>query len=155
MPCFSIVSDLKLRKFSGKIRTSSKKSTHNITDSDYSSNHRRNTWKKFQGITFLCKFLPSIWFHTQRKNGTNISSIWFHQINCFGYDAALQKHERNGSLARVWHYICSRCRWSLARRYISTISIYNLPRLRSTSVNRSYKRKWPLTKKRQETNNIP
>ena len=43
----------------------------------------------------------------------------------------------------LWH-----CHWSLVGRYISIISIHNLPRLRITNVNTFNERKWSRTKKR-------
>ena len=36
------------------------------------------------------------------------------------------------------------CHWSHARRYINTISIHNLPRLRTMNINRFNERKWFL-----------
>ena len=41
-----------------------------------------------------------------------------------------------------WHF-----RWSLTRRYISIIYVYNLPRLRISNVNKSNNRKWIHSKK--------
>ena len=46
----------------------------------------------------------------------------------------------------LWHN-----RWSLSRRYIGTIFVNNLPRLRTTNFNKSYKRKWFHTKKKKKT----
>ena len=38
--------------------------------------------------------------------------------------------------------ILQHCWWSFARMYISTIFVYNRPRLRTLNVYRSNKRKW-------------
>ena len=53
----------------------SEKSIHNITISDYSSNHRKSMCKKSWGNTFVRRFLPSIWFLIQRNNGVNTTCI--------------------------------------------------------------------------------
>ena len=63
MTCFSIVSDVKLRKSLGKSEWISKKSTHYFSDSNYSSNHWRSPCKKSRSNTFANRFLQSIWFH--------------------------------------------------------------------------------------------
>ena len=44
---------------------------------------------------------------------------------------------------KVLQYCC----WSFAKRYISTIFVYNLPKLWTLNVSRSNKRKWLYTKK--------
>ena len=64
-------------------------------------------------------------------------------------ETVTKKHESNGSLTRWWNQFLWRSRLSLTRRYIRTISIYNLPRLRSMNVNRSNERKWSHTKKKK------
>ena len=43
---------------------------------------------------------------------------------------------------RLWH-----CCWCSARGYISPLSVHNLPRLCTSNINRSNKRKWLYTKK--------
>ena len=55
--------------------------------------------------------------------------------------------ESNGLLIwwQYWHL--QNCHWSLARRYISTIYVYNLHRLCTLNVDRSNQRKWFYTKK--------
>ena len=47
----------------------SKKSIHNLTDSDYLPNHRGSKCKKSRGNTTVYRFLQIIRFHTQRKYG--------------------------------------------------------------------------------------
>ena len=39
-------------------------------------------------------------------------------------------------------------RWNLARRYISTLFVYTLPRIRTSNVHKSHKRKWFHNKKK-------
>ena len=51
--------------------------------SNRSSNHRRRTSKKYQGNPVVCWFLQGVWFHIQRKYGTNTSNIWSRQRNCY------------------------------------------------------------------------
>ena len=94
MLCFSVVSNLKSRKFLAKIRT--EKSIHVFTDSDYLPNQRRITCKKSWGNTNVRRFHQSIWFHTQTEDGTNTKSIWFTQRNSHSYNDALPNHRSNG-----------------------------------------------------------
>ena len=110
MPCFSTVSNLKLRKFLGKIRTVLKKSINNFTDSDYSSNRRRGTctkrrWSKYQCMVSLEKLSPMQWFF-----------FW--------------KYKSKISLTWWWRRLFRHCQWSLAKRYFSTILVYKRPKLR-------------------------
>ena len=123
MPCFSVVSNLKLRNFLGRF---SEKSIHNSTDNDTLSNHWRSTCKISRGNTFVRRVLKSIWFHTQKKEGVNTSSIWSPQRNCYCYNDALQGHVNHSP--HIWqrHWLLRHCHWGLARRHISTISIRNL-----------------------------
>ena len=78
--------------------------------------------------------------YTQSKIGASTTSIWSPQINRYRYNDALQKHESNGSLTWWRHRFLRHCRRSLARRYISIIFVYTLPRLRTSNVNRTNKR---------------
>ena len=52
------------------------KLVHNFLNSDCLSNHRRSASKRSQGNTFVCRFLTGIWFHKQRNDGANTTSIW-------------------------------------------------------------------------------
>ena len=106
--------------------------------------HRRSSNRKSQDHTDFYRFLQGIWFHTQRKDGANTSSIWSPQINCQFYKDVLQKHESKWFTHLTMTLIsltlsCKKC--------ISTISIYNLTRLCSTNVNRSNGRKWSHSNK--------
>ena len=65
----------------------------------YLSNHQGNISKMLLGDTFVCRFLQRIWFHTQRKDGANTSSIWSTQTNCYYYNDAPQKYNVNGLLS--------------------------------------------------------
>ena len=98
-PCFSIVSDLKLRKFSGKIRISFREINPQLIwfwrfIKSAKGVHVKKSW----GNTIICRFLQGIWFHSQRKDGANTSSIWSPQRNCYNYNDAQQKYECNGLL---------------------------------------------------------
>ena len=46
-----------------------------------------------------------------------------------------------------WKWIIRHCRWSLAKKYISTLFFHNLPKFHTIDVNRSKKRKWFHIKK--------
>ena len=98
--------------------------------------------KKSQGNTIVCCF-----FHKQKKYRTNITNIWSHQKNYHLYNDALQKHKSNGFFTHWWYWCLQHCPWSLARWYISTIYVYNLPRLWTMNINRSNKSKWFHIKK--------
>ena len=74
------------------------KSIYNVTDFDYPSNHWRRTCKKKKkkqtpGKTFVYRFLQGIWFHSQRKDEANASSIWSPQRNYYCYNHVLQKNK--------------------------------------------------------------
>ena len=114
IPCFSIISDPKLRKFLGKIRTAFEGIT---LDYDYLSDHWRSMDKKSWGNTTVCKFLQGIRFHRQRKKGANTTYIRSPKEIVNAIMMLLKNYESNG-LHTWWrqHY----CK-SLARRYISTI----------------------------------
>ena len=59
---------------------------HNFSNSDFSLNHQKSIWKTSWGNTLVCRFFQGIWFHTQRKDGANTSSIWSAQRNCYSYN---------------------------------------------------------------------
>ena len=141
MPCFPIVSDLKLRKFFGKIRT-----TFGEINSQL---HRRRLFiesarKYVQKISrqHYCSLISKkgIWFSTHRKDGANTASMCS-QRNCYCCNDALQKHESNGLLSRWWHWRLWHCHWGLARRYSNAMYVYNLPKFRTSKFNRSNWRK--------------
>ena len=105
--------------------------------------------QKSRGNTSVWRFLRGIWFHTHEKDGANTSNIWSPQRNCYLYNNALQKHESNGSLTQWWYWFLWRWAGSFAKRHINTISINNLPRLRTLKVNRSNER-WFHSKKKKK-----
>ena len=94
-----------------------------------------------------CWFLWGNQFYTQRRDGANTSIIWSSHQNCYCHNDALQKHKSNGSLT-WWRYrLLWYCYWSLAKRYISIIFVYTMPKL-CTLIIISHG-------KRQEADNIP
>ena len=54
--------------------------------------------KKSQGNSIAWRFLQSIWFYTQGKDGTNTTCIWSPQSNFYHNNDVLQKHKRNDLL---------------------------------------------------------
>ena len=72
------------------------------------------------------------------------------QRNYYHCNGVLQKYESNGLLTRWWIWLLWHCCWSLARKYINTIYVYNLSRLCTININWSHKRKWCHIKKGQE-----
>ena len=77
MPCFSIVSNLKSRKFSGKIRMAFVEidpQLHRFWLSIETS--KEYMQKKSWGNTIVHRFLQGILFHIQTKDGANITNIW-------------------------------------------------------------------------------
>ena len=90
MPCFSIESNLKSRRFLWKIRTAFKEiASHHIFWQTIKSS--KSTGKKSWGNSIVHKFLRGIWSHTQRKTGANTTCIESSQRNCYCYNDALQK----------------------------------------------------------------
>ena len=47
------------------------------------------------------------------------------------------------------------CRLTFVRRYICTVLLYNLPRLGTSNVDRSYKRKWLYIHKKAKSRQYP
>ena len=102
-----------------------KKSILNISDCDYSSNQTEYVEKKPQRNSFVCSFLRGIWFHTQSKDGENISSFGRFKANVT-VTMMLQQQKSNGSITWWWHYdiaFFGIVAWLL---HICTISILNL-----------------------------
>ena len=64
----SIQSEIKKIRFS-------EKSIHHFTDSDDPANPRECTCRKTRGNSVARRFLESIWFHTQKKDGANPNRI--------------------------------------------------------------------------------
>ena len=78
----------------------------------------------YKQMVFRKKMLQLQWcLIKKKKQGSNSSLSWW-------------------NLGLLWH-----SHWSFARRYMSVICVYNLPRLHTSNVIRSYKRKWLYTKK--------
>ena len=121
MLCISVVSKLKSRNSEWL----TEKSTHNFTDSDYSSNHRRSTCKKYRGNTIVRRFSQSSWLYTQREDGSNTACIWSSKRNRYRYNDVLQKYENGGSLTRWQHRHLRHCHRK--KKYRSAIYVYNLP----------------------------
>ena len=138
-----------MRKLKKKTEQLSRKSLFNFIESDNPSNHRRNTSKDYRGNPTVRRFLQSILFQTQRKHGANTTCIWFPQWNFYRFIDALQKLKSIGSLPWSRHWFLQRSRWSFARRFISTIFVYYLPRLITSNVNESNQRKWFFDKKKE------
>ena len=82
---------LEIKKYSGKSKWFLEKLIYNLTDSDYQWNHQRCKCKKSYSNITLHRFLQIIWFHTQRENGANTSSIRSLQRN---YNDALKKKKK-------------------------------------------------------------
>ena len=98
-----------------------------------------------RGNTIALTFLPSIWYYYQSKDGANTTTIWTSQRNCFCYYGAFQKHKKQWFTHQM--VASTYCCWSLERRYISTIYVYNLPRLGTTIISISNRIKWFHIKK--------
>ena len=129
-----LVSNVKLRKFVEKSKQLLKKSLYNLTDSDNPLNHQRSMHKESWGNTTVCRFLESIWFHTLKKDGVNIPSLW----------------SSKKLLLKQWfiHLIETQTSLTLllesCRRYFCTIFVYTVARLHSLNIWRSIKRKMVL-----------
>ena len=123
---FSIVSNLKSKKFLGKI-----KSIYNFVDSDDPSNHRRSTCKKSRCDTIGRRFLQSIWLlalgHLLKKTKTMLYK---------NKKAMIHSVDRKNKFFR--HYC-----WNFAKRFICGINVFLLNRSTSND-DRSHKRKMTL-----------
>ena len=140
MPYFSSISKLMFRKFFGKIRIAFEDNViPNLIDSGNLSNRQSRMFQKSQGNAIVHRFLPDIWFHSQRKDWQNTINIWSPQRTCYCYNDALWKYKSNGLLTRWWHQLL--WHWKFAKRYISTTYVYYLPRRCTVNVNRSNERK--------------
>ena len=84
------------------------KSIHNITESYNQLNHRRRSCKAFQGNAIFCWFLPSIWFHTRKKDRANTSSLWYPWRNSYSHNDTQEIQESQGLLIglryRLWQF---------------------------------------------------
>ena len=128
MPSFSITSNLKLRKFLGKITMAfSKKSIHNITDTD-------------------CQIIKEVWTKNLRAALSFIDfSKVFHSIHRGKMEQILQTYclPKETVTAIMMLYKNTKVMvhspngdtnffnglWSFTRRYISILYVYNIPRL--------------------------
>ena len=55
---------------------------HNITQT-YPSNHRQSLCNKLRVYHLVCWVPEGTWFHIQREDGANTSSLWSPQRNCY------------------------------------------------------------------------
>ena len=120
-----------IRKLGKKSEWFSEKSIH-ITDSKNLSNLRRISLEKSRGNTIVSRFLQGILANSSLKK-TVITIMVFSETQKSRF-----AHEMETN--RLLRHCC----WSSAMGYISTISVYNLPRLRTLNVDRSNK-KWLYT----------
>ena len=110
-----------LRKYNGLRRNLS-------TASQVLLNYWRRTCENLQAALLFVDFCKVFGFK-QRKDGGNTTNM-YPRINCYSYNMLYKKHESSGF---IWwrHRFRWHCRWNLAKRYISIIYVYNLPRLHS------------------------
>ena len=97
--------------------------------------------QKTRGDITICKILQGIWFHTQREDGEHASGLWSAQRNRRSHNDAIYKHKSKSSITGVRHRLLWYYSRYAARRYISPIPVYHLPRLRASNVNRFNERK--------------
>ena len=131
-----------------KIRTVYGESIDIFTGSYYLSYQRNSTIKKSWGNTFVCGFLLGIGFHTQSKDGINTIYIWSLPKNCYHYNGALQN--RNAMVRPsegdtiFFDFVTGVLQgYSLASYLLITCLNY-------LNINRSSKRKWFHTPKKQK-----
>ena len=138
-PNQSFVSDLKLRKFFRKNQNGfQRKQSTNFSDSDYSFNHWRNMGKKSQSNTIVCRFLQDFIY------GGKIEILLAYGFPKETVTAIIMLYKETKVI------VCSPDNdsnyfdighWNLVRRYISTVFIYNLPRLHPMNISRSNEKK--------------
>ena len=140
--CFSIISNLKLRWFKEKSKQFSRSRS---TASKYwlSIESSKKLLQISQGNTIVdfSKAFDSI--HREKMETILLTyGISRETLNAF----IMLEKKNTKAMVRF-------CHWSLPRKYICTICIYNLPTLRTMNFNISYKRKW--FHKRKVAENIP
>ena len=64
------------------------------------------------------------WFHIQRKDGANTSSIWSSNRNCYFYNHTEQRHNSNALFIWWWHGFLWDCHESLTRKYIGVLILF-------------------------------
>ena len=85
---YSIISNVKSRKFFGKIKTDCIKidpQPHRFWLNSFKE-YLQKSWDN----SIVYRFLEGIWFHIQRKDGANTSSISFPQRNDYCYNDAFK-----------------------------------------------------------------
>ena len=120
MPCFSVVSNPKPRKFSGKTRMTFKTilTIHQIIEGVQTKNFEVT----LLFVDFSKAFDSLLAYGIPKEAVTGIMVLW------------------NGSLTwwRLW--LLQHCHWSHARRCINAIFVYTLTRLCTTNLHRSNKK---------------
>ena len=113
MPSFLVVSYPKKRKFIKKSKKLSRKSLHNLTDSDNSSNPRRRMSKESSNMTIIRRFLESIRFYAQRKM-EQILLAYCHPKETITATMKLTKTQK-----QWFAFLLRYCHWSLGRDTLS------------------------------------
>ena len=72
---------------------------------------------------------------------------WFTPRKFYSHNDAPHSHQSKSSSSGWRHKFFRHCCLSSAKGYINTISVCCLPRLRSSNIDRSNRRKWLYTKK--------
>ena len=95
----------------------------------------------------MCRLYQGLWFHSQREDGTNSTSIRHTKRDRHSHNDSLYKHQSESTFSGWRHRILWDCSRSTTRRHISPIPLYHLSRL-CASIDKIKENGFELTKKR-------
>ena len=105
--------------------------------------------KKPTGDNTICRLYQCLWFHSQRGEGTNSTSIQHTKRDRSSNNGSLWKHQSESTFTGWRHRLLRHCSRSTARRLASPIPLYHLSRL---SIDKIKENGFELTKKRSKNN---
>ena len=129
-------SNQKLRKFSKESKWFLEKPIHNITGSNNPANLRRSSCKKLEAFDFIHRDKIEQILLVNSLPKETVTAIMML------YKNTQVKVPSSVGDRLLWH-----CFWCSHMEYISPISVHNLPRQRTSNVDRSNKRKRFYSKK--------
>ena len=95
--------------------------------------------KKPRGNIIISRLLQGIWLHTQREDGANNSQLQPPLRNRRSHNDVIVNHESKSPHTEWRHMLLRHCSKCSAKRIISLIPVYYLPRLRTQNVLDSMK----------------
>ena len=102
--------------------------------------------KKPTGDNTICRHYQGLWFHSQREDGTNPTSIRPTKRDRRIHNDSLYKHQSESTFTGWRHRILRHCSRSTARGHASPIPLYHY--VLRTSIDKIKENGFELTKKR-------